>query len=91
MVQQLAAKNVILISRSGPGAPSAKRLTDRLREADAEITVIKCDVGDTSEVNRVLSQCAKTMAPIRGIIHGGMVLRVSLCTLLAFICFSDSC
>lgn len=76
-MHRLAAKHLILVSRSGDDKPEAKKPVEALRQAGAEAAVFKCDVGDSDQVNRVISRCAETMPPIRGVIHGGMVLRVS--------------
>lgn len=77
LVHRLAAKHLILVSRGGDDKPEAKKVVEALRQAGAEVAVFKCDVGDSDQVNQVISRCAETMPPIRGVIHGGMVLRVS--------------
>ena len=76
-VDRLAAKHLILVSRGGDDKPEAKALVEALRRRGAEVAVFKCDVGDSDQVDQVISHCAETMPPIRGVIHCGMVLRVS--------------
>ncbi|RYP02285.1 hypothetical protein DL764_005851 [Monosporascus ibericus] len=42
------------------------------------VAVYKCDVGDAASLDAAMTQCRAEMPPVRGVIHGGMVLRDSI-------------
>ena len=75
LVQQ-GAKAIALLSRSGPTSANAKMLTEEFDGSDINISVLKCDVGDIDQVRKAVEVCSQSMPPIRGIIHGAMVLHV---------------
>lgn len=70
------AKNLLLLSRSGPVVDKSRRLVEELRRSGARIEAPRCDVADAISLKRVLQSYEKTMPPIRGCIQGSMVLRV---------------
>lgn len=72
------AKNLVLLSRSGPKSHDAQELIQELRAQGAHIETPLCDVTDAQSLQNVLSRCAKTMPPIGGCIQSTMVLRVSV-------------
>ncbi|KAF5639068.1 polyketide synthase [Fusarium sp. NRRL 52700] len=72
------AKNLILLSRSGTTRPAAQELMKELEEAGVTASAPQCDVSDRAALERVLSECAKTMPPIKGCIQGSMVLKDSI-------------
>ena len=76
LVQQ-GARHIVLASRQGPESAKAQALIEELAGTDANIVPISCDVGDMENVRALVTQCAATMPPIRGVIHGAMVLDVS--------------
>lgn len=75
------ARNIILLSRSGylPG-DSAEQIA-LLNKAGANIVVRCCDVADRASVDNLLSVGLSGLPPVRGVVHGAMVLRVSRCQL----------
>ena len=73
---QQGAKSVALLSRSGPTSANAKILTDEFGGSDISICILKCDVGDVDQVQNAVEVCSQSMPPIRGVIHGAMVLHV---------------
>ena len=73
---QHGAKAVALLSRSGPASANAKTLTEEFNGSDINISVLKCDVGDIDQIRKAVKFCSQSMPPIRGIIHGAMVLHV---------------
>ena len=73
---QQGAKSVALLSRSGPSSATAQNLTEEFSGSDINISVLKCDVGDVDQVRKAIEACSQSMPPIRGIIHGAMVLHV---------------
>ena len=78
MVGELGAKSLILISRSGMDAAGAADAVEALGPSGAVITVRKCDVAAKTALWAVLHDCAQTLPPIRGVVQGAMVLKVSL-------------
>jgi NAD(P)-dependent dehydrogenase (short-subunit alcohol dehydrogenase family) len=72
------AKTIVLLSRSGELQGKAKEQIDALNDNGANILVRSCDVADRSSVDRLISDGLIDLPPVRGIIHGAMVLHVSL-------------
>ena len=73
---QQGAKSIALLSRSGSASAYAKILTDEYTSTDVKISIIQCDVGEEDQVRKVIEVCSQSMPPIRGVIHGAMVLHV---------------
>ena len=48
-----------------------------LRALGAQLHIIKCDITDQKTVEAAAAECSATLPPVRGVVHGGMVLRVS--------------
>jgi NAD(P)-dependent dehydrogenase (short-subunit alcohol dehydrogenase family) len=71
------AKNIVLLSRSGVLRGKPKEQTDALNEAGANVVVRRCDVTNRADVKELVSEGLSGMPPVRGIIHGAMVLHVS--------------
>jgi NAD(P)-dependent dehydrogenase (short-subunit alcohol dehydrogenase family) len=71
------AKNIVLLSRSGVLRGKAKEQIDALNEAGANVVVRRCDVTTRADVEELVSKDLSDMPPVRGIIHGAMVLHVS--------------
>lgn len=77
MVNELDAKSIILISRSGMDASGAAESVEALGRSGAVITVRKCDVADKTALSAVLHDCSQSLPPIRGVVQGAMVLKVN--------------
>ncbi|MFJ2868917.1 SDR family NAD(P)-dependent oxidoreductase, partial [Kitasatospora sp. NPDC087314] len=63
VARQLAEEGVgqlVLASRRGPQAPGADALAAELRALGAEVAVVACDVGDRSDVDRLLAEFTVT-------------------------------
>jgi len=71
------AKNLIFVSRSGTSKPEAAALVESLEKNAVNVAVLRCDVSDYEKLSAGVHDALKTMPPIRGLIHGGMVLNVS--------------
>lgn len=71
------AKNIVLASRSGISQPSTRELIDELKEHAVEVVVYTCDIGESSQVEKMVNYIRARMPPIRGVIHGAMVIQVS--------------
>ncbi len=76
LVQQ-GARHVVLASRQGPQSEKVQDLIKDLAGTGTNIVPISCDVGNRENVRALVNRCVATMPPIRGVIHGAMVLDVS--------------
>lgn len=70
------ARNIVLVSRSGAVAGRVKELVDELAAVGANILVRQCNVVNKAEVDELIFTGLKDLPPIRGVVHGTMVLRV---------------
>ncbi|PGG95987.1 hypothetical protein AJ79_09778 [Helicocarpus griseus UAMH5409] len=69
------AKNIILLSRRGQQAHGINELSQELLSLGTNLTVLACDVSDIEQVRMVMSRCRTEFPPIKGVIHGAMVLQ----------------
>ncbi|TDZ31026.1 Reducing polyketide synthase PKS2 [Colletotrichum spinosum] len=69
------ARNLVLLSRSGSATGKVKELIDEAAEEGAHITVRPCNVADKASVDQLFNTGLKGLPPVRGVIHGAMVLR----------------
>lgn len=69
------AKVLVAISRSGVEKPEAKELAATLAARGVAIKFFACDVSDANKLEEVITECKQTLPPIKGLIHGGMVLQ----------------
>jgi NAD(P)-dependent dehydrogenase (short-subunit alcohol dehydrogenase family) len=56
---------------------------EELRALGAELHIIRCDVTDEESVRSAARECSATLPPVRGVVHAGMVLRVSFKVLVS--------
>jgi NAD(P)-dependent dehydrogenase (short-subunit alcohol dehydrogenase family) len=71
------ACHIIFVNRSGLSRQESKDVVATLQAKGAKVAVYGCDVASEQAVNDMASQAAKEMPPIRGVIQGAMVLKVS--------------
>lgn len=71
------ARNIVLVSRSGSETGKVKELIDEMAEVGAKIFVRSCDVADKASVDDLIANKLEGLPPVRGLVHGSMVLRVS--------------
>ncbi|KAI0517601.1 ketoacyl-synt-domain-containing protein [Xylaria bambusicola] len=69
------ARHLVLVSRSGSATGRVKELIDDAAEVGAEVIVQRCDVANVADVEELVNFGLEGMPPIRGLIHGAMVLR----------------
>ncbi|KAK4162823.1 polyketide synthase [Cladorrhinum sp. PSN259] len=69
------ARNIVLISRSGSVTGKVKDLVDELGALGANVVVRPCNVVNRAEVDDLINVQLKDLPPIRGVVHGTMVLR----------------
>ena len=79
MVQK-GAQNLVLLSRSGTLRGQAASQIEALRRVGANIVVRSCNVSNREEVENLVRHGLSNLPPIRGVIHGAMVLHVSRST-----------
>ncbi|KAL9059556.1 MAG: hypothetical protein Q9206_001431, partial [Seirophora lacunosa] len=71
------ARNLILLSRSGPKSQAAHELLDQLRSAGVRVETPACDVASPDSLSAALEACG-SMPPIRGCLQAAMVLKDSI-------------
>ncbi len=71
------ARHLLLMGRSDPSAQAAAAI-EAMKEAGAEVRIAKADVTSETDVAAVLRDIDQTMPPLRGVIHGAMVLDDAL-------------
>ena len=74
---QHGARNIILASRSGPKKANITDLVEDLAAVGVNVKVYQCDVAVEADLQLLISDCAKVMPPIGGVIHGAYVNKVS--------------
>lgn len=70
------AKHIVLVSRSGASTDDVKTTIRELELLGTQVIVKACDVGSMESVTGLVKEQLKGLPPVRGIIHGAMVLRV---------------
>ena len=78
------AKHIVLASRSGMSQMGIPEMVEKLRGQGVNVVVIKCDISDRAQVEKLMSQCQATLPPIKGVIHGAMALRDALFEKITF-------
>ncbi|KAL2119996.1 hypothetical protein VTJ04DRAFT_6957 [Mycothermus thermophilus] len=68
------AKTIVLVSRSGSVKGRVKELVDELASQGVSVVVRPCNVADKQDVDALISSLSD-LPPIRGVVHGTMVLR----------------
>ncbi len=75
------ARSLIFLSRSGASKENTKNvvkeLLEDLKQNGCTVTVFRCDISDKETLAKVIEECKTTLPPIKGCIHGGMLLKVS--------------
>ncbi|KAF2971310.1 hypothetical protein GQX73_g2264 [Xylaria multiplex] len=69
------AKHIIVPSRTGPSSSAAADIIATLREKGVNISTPICDISSSSSLAALISDCVKTMPPIKGCINATLVLQ----------------
>ncbi|KEZ39405.1 putative polyketide synthase protein [Scedosporium apiospermum] len=69
------AKSLVLVSRSGTSTGKVAELIEDAKKVGATVTVRACNVVDRASVDTLLSTGVEGLPPVRGVVHGSMVLR----------------
>jgi NADPH:quinone reductase-like Zn-dependent oxidoreductase len=83
------ARNLILINRSGPNTQDARDTVEALKIKGASVVVYSCDITNAARVEETVAQAGKEMPPIKGVIQGAMILRVSVFALLVSLSLTE--
>lgn len=59
------------------GQVSTRELVEQLKGIGVEVVVYTCDIAEEEQVKKMISSVQETMPPIRGVLHGAMVIQVS--------------
>jgi NAD(P)-dependent dehydrogenase (short-subunit alcohol dehydrogenase family) len=73
------ARHLVVLSRSAHTAGKVESLQEELSAAglSVDVTAVACDISKMADVKRALDEHARARRPpIKGIVHGGMELRV---------------
>ena len=81
LVQQ-GAKNIVLASRRGRASHQVCERIAELETDTVKIVGYQCDVGKQDRVKKMINDITATVPPIRGVVHGAMVLHVCLVHIL---------
>jgi acyl transferase domain-containing protein/NADPH:quinone reductase-like Zn-dependent oxidoreductase/NADP-dependent 3-hydroxy acid dehydrogenase YdfG/acyl carrier protein/SAM-dependent methyltransferase len=68
------ARHLALMGRSETPSEEAKTAIAIMEESGAEVRVVRGDVAQPEDVSRVLGEIETSLPPLKGIIHGAMVL-----------------
>lgn len=79
------AKNIVLVSRRAAINDKVQALIDNLAPLGVRVVVKACDVSNQLSVETLVKQEMKDLPPVRGVVQGAMVLRVSFS--YCFLCF----
>jgi predicted amino acid dehydrogenase len=72
---QLGARNLVLLGRSGAKTQRSQELVRELESQNVRVATPPCDIIDPEAVRQVFQELSQTMPPIKGCIHGSLVLR----------------
>ncbi len=72
------ARSLVLVGRSGAARPEAQEAVAELEAAGVRVTVARADVAKLDELRGVLDEIAAELPPLRGVVHGAMVLEDGL-------------
>lgn len=72
------ARHLIFISRSGLKSPQAAAIVDELKQRGCAAHIFTCDISDENGMRDVISQCANSLPPIRGVVQSAAVLNDSI-------------
>jgi acyl transferase domain-containing protein/NADPH:quinone reductase-like Zn-dependent oxidoreductase/acyl carrier protein len=72
------ARNLVLISRSGPESDEARAAIARLNRQGVKVHAVSCDVTDRQALAALLAKIDKTLPPLKGIVHAATVINDGL-------------
>lgn len=75
---QKGARHIVLVSRSGAATEMAQNTIRDLEGQGVTVDVARCDISSQQSVEENLSALLAELPPVRGVVYGAMVLRVSI-------------
>ncbi|KAK2801278.1 Type I Iterative PKS [Onygenales sp. PD_10] len=78
------ARNIVLVSRSGALNEKTTELMQELAADGTRVVIQACDVSDQDSVEALVTTKMKDLPPVRGVVHGAMVLRDTLFENMSF-------
>jgi phthiocerol/phenolphthiocerol synthesis type-I polyketide synthase C len=72
------AQNLVLLGRRGTGADEAQTVLARLERRGVRVLAWACDVTDRLALDAVMDRIARTLPPLRGIVHAATVIDDAL-------------
>lgn len=72
------ARNLVLLSRTGPMRKSAQALMAELKSKGATVVCPAADVTDAAALRKALDDVSAKLPPVKGCIQAAMVLKVRL-------------
>jgi NAD(P)-dependent dehydrogenase (short-subunit alcohol dehydrogenase family) len=70
------ARHIVLVSRSASVNEQVQALVNELAVDGTHVVVKPCDVSSKQSVENLVKEEMKDLPPVRGVVHGAMVLRV---------------
>jgi len=74
---QLGAKNIVILSPSGPNKPSTQNLIQELAHIGTHLRAISCDIINRDQLEAAFAICNNELPLVRGVIQAALVLKVS--------------
>lgn len=71
------AGHIVTLSRRTLDKDAQEELENKIMELGCQLHIIKCDITEPASVAEAKDFCLKNLPPVKGLIQGGMVLRVS--------------
>jgi acyl transferase domain-containing protein/NADPH:quinone reductase-like Zn-dependent oxidoreductase/SAM-dependent methyltransferase/NAD(P)-dependent dehydrogenase (short-subunit alcohol dehydrogenase family)/acyl carrier protein len=71
---QSGARHLVLSSRSGASTPEAEAFVQKLRNAGAQVEIVKADAASSADMPRLFSAIHQTGQPLRGVFHLAMAI-----------------
>ncbi|KAI0891078.1 putative polyketide synthase [Annulohypoxylon nitens] len=78
------ARNLVLLSRTGPKDDRSRSFVRNLERNGATIYTPKCDITDPESLGEVLNHCSRNMPPIKGCIQAAMDIKDSMFSNMSF-------
>jgi SAM-dependent methyltransferase/NAD(P)-dependent dehydrogenase (short-subunit alcohol dehydrogenase family)/aryl carrier-like protein len=72
------ARNLVLLSRSGPKSTAAQELLCELRLQGVRVECPACDISSTADLQHALEDSLTRLPPVKGCIQGALVLQDSI-------------
>ncbi|PKX89349.1 putative polyketide synthase [Aspergillus novofumigatus IBT 16806] len=69
------ARTLIFVNRSGPSSQAAQETARDLKQKGVRAIVHACDISDSKQVEKMVTELERNAPPIRGVIQSAMVLR----------------